>query len=167
MLAESGSDAPPVRARAQPSRGPVGCKCAVAHRDYLCQVYNEEAFRYLLAVERSRAAQLQRSFLLLLVSTRRPPFGAGRIAPDLAAGVFAALSLSIRDIDFIGWFREGRVAGAVLTQAQPATAEVSRHVGSRVSAALARRLPRDLAASLQLRVLQLRAPPDTHRHGEP
>jgi hypothetical protein len=38
-----------------------------------------------------------------------------RMDSDVAKAVIAALSRCLRDTDYIGWYREGRVVGAVLT----------------------------------------------------
>jgi hypothetical protein len=62
-------------------------------------------------------------------------------------------------VDFIGWFREERVAGAILTQgAQAPDPEVSRQIGQRITETLCGRVPADIAGRLQVRVLQLRPP---------
>lgn len=39
-----------------------------------------------------------------------------RIDADTAREIFSALGESVREADFIGWFRQHRVAGAVLIQ---------------------------------------------------
>ena len=54
----------------------------------LGHAHNEEAFRYLLTVERKRASRARRSVLLLLVNLRKQPGGSARIPRDVAGSVF-------------------------------------------------------------------------------
>ena len=122
------------------------------------QAYNEEAFRYFLAVERKRAASSRRSFLLLLISIKKRSGVSGPIRPVVATSIFSGLWLGVREVDFIGWFREGRIAGAVLTQgADPLAPEVSRRISQRLTETLRGRVPADVARRVQVRVLQLRS----------
>lgn len=121
------------------------------------QAYNEETFRYFLSVERKRAAQSHRSFLLVLVTLKKPRGTYDRISRIVAAGIFSGLALSVREVDFIGWFRQERVAAAVLTQG--ADAPASDGLGAivqRISETLSGHVPADVAQDLQVRVLQLR-----------
>lgn len=121
------------------------------------QAYNEEVFRYFLAMERKRAAHSRHSFLLLLVSVEKRSGVSGRIRPVVAAGIFSGLWLSVREVDFIGWFRDERVAGAVLTQgAHPLAPDVSRRISQRLTQTLCEHVPSDVARRLHVRVLQLR-----------
>jgi hypothetical protein len=75
------------------------------------QAYNEHAFRYFLGIERNRAERSQRSSLLVLVNLKRESELSPQIAPSVAAKIFAGLSLCVREVDFVGWHRENRVAG--------------------------------------------------------
>jgi hypothetical protein len=127
----------------------------VAPEGRLRQIYNEEAFRYLLAIERTRAERSCCSFLLVLVDLKNQRGMSGRITPAVAAKLLSGLSLSVRDGDFIGWFREGRVAGAVLTQGpDPPAPDVPRQLGQRITATLRERLPAPLTG--RVRVLHVR-----------
>ena len=123
------------------------------------QEYNEEVFRYFLTVERKRAARSRRSFLLLLVSVKNQPGVSGPIPPAVAASIFAGLWLGVREVDFIGWFREPCIAGAVLTQGDyPPAPDVSRRIGQRITETLCERVSSDVARRLHVRVLQMRPP---------
>ena len=123
------------------------------------RAYDEEAFRYLLEVERKRVARSQGSFLLLLVKLKNTGGLNGQINQVVAARIFTGLWLSLREADFVGWFRDERVAGAVLTQdAEPPVADVSRRIGERVIETLTAHLPWDLACRLHVRVLQFPSP---------
>jgi hypothetical protein len=118
------------------------------------QPYNEEAFRHFLGLERRRSERASRSFVLVLVSLRTSPGETTSIAPALAARLFAGLAECVREIDFVGWFRKERVAGAVLIQG-PATPgpEATRRIGDRVTAALTGRVSSRVARRLHVRVL--------------
>lgn len=124
------------------------------------EAYNEEAFRYFLALERKRAERFNRSFLLILVNLRKQPSMANlsnQIAPHIATDVFGALCVCVREVDFMGWYREERVVGAVLSYgAATPEGEASHRIGQRCVAALSERLPPRIAARMQVRVLQLR-----------
>ena len=66
------------------------------------------------------------------------------------------LSFCLRETDFFGWYRDGRVAGAVLTQhGEPDEDDLSELVRRRVGGELEKRLDPKLGRDLQLRVYQL------------
>ena len=74
------------------------------------QVYDAETFQFFLELDKKRAVRSGRSFLLLLVE--------GKEAESLSEGcdqLFEALRYSLRETDYLGWYRANRVAGAVLT----------------------------------------------------
>jgi len=119
------------------------------------QAYNETTFRHFLAIERRRAACSMRSALLILVTIRRTPNPA--ILPNgTAAAIFRGLGDSIREVDFVGWFRQGRVAGAVLAQStSTATDQASQLLADRVMRTLKQLLPADQSKLLSVRVIRL------------
>lgn len=122
------------------------------------EVYDEDAFRHFLAIERRRAERAGRSLLLLLVDIRPDSDGGGSIDAAGADALFSALATCVREIEVIGWYRTGRSAGAVLTQgADGPPPDVSRQIGERVAGVLRQRLPARLRARFDVRVLQLRA----------
>src|SRR5205823_7859534 len=90
--------------------------CGVALEGRLGHAYNEAGFRYFLEIERKRAARLGRPCVLLLVGLKGQPAPSARIDPMLATKLFSSLWLCLRETDVIGWYREDRVAGALLTQ---------------------------------------------------
>ena len=135
----------------------VRCSCGVAFEGRLGQAYNEAAFRYFLAIERKRAKRSRRTFLLLLVDVKRQRGMSSRIPPVVAARIFAGLWHCVREVDFVGWFREDRVAGAVLTQgADPPAPDVPLRISHRITGILSERVPAPVARRLHVRVLQLR-----------
>ena len=118
-------------------------------------VYNQEAFRYFLGHERKRSELSNRPFLLLLVDLQST-HQAGRIDSAIANKLFDGLAECLRDTDVIGWYHEGRVAGAVLTHVEDAAdVDVSEEIRGRVNGALGTVLPSNIAAGLQVRVYQL------------
>jgi hypothetical protein len=151
-----------MRAPNQPRRGSGGIReeldprgYALAHKRRLGHVYNEEAFQYFLEIERKRADHSGRPCLLLLADLKNQPGESALMSRPLASKLFAAMWLCLRETDFVGWYREDRVAGAVLTQgAELPDAEISQQVLERITRVLNERLPRDVAR-LQVWISQL------------
>jgi hypothetical protein len=124
------------------------------------QAYGEEAFRYFLDIERKRAARVAgRSFLLLLVRVRRHPTQpTPGISRELATTLLSTLSLSLRETDVVGWYREDHVAAAVLTQVADGTqADVSRLIRQRVIGSLGDTVDADVVGRLQLRFITVKS----------
>jgi len=131
------------------------CSCGVVLEGRLGLAYNEQAFRYFLSIERKRSERSGCPFLLLLVDLKEQSGVSVRIDPMVAPKLFSALWLCLRETDCIGWYREERVAGAVLTElGDRHPTEVSRLVGQRVSGVLGEGLPANVAPRLQVRVYQ-------------
>jgi hypothetical protein len=95
--------------------------------------------------------------LLLLVDMQQSQLN-GLIQSPVASKLFAGLSACLRDTDLVGWYHEGRVAGAVLTHIEDASStDVSGEIRGRVTSLLRATLPTAVAARLQVRVYQLPA----------
>ena len=132
------------------------CSCDLVPPGAPGHAYNEAAFRYLLAFEQKRARRLRTSFLLVLIRPKRNGAPAVRIEASVATTIFSCVSRCLRDGDFIGWYREGRVIGAVLAQgATPPTSDLAASIGQRFTATLAHALPGHVGMELHVRVLQL------------
>jgi hypothetical protein len=127
----------------------------VALEGRLGRAYNEEAFRYFLEIERKRAVRLGRPCLLLLVSLKGQPKPDARISPVLAAKLFSSLWVCLRETDVIGWYREDRVAGAVLTQLEAGPPQLDG-IRQRVTADLRERFRSDPALRFQVHVYHLK-----------
>jgi GGDEF domain-containing protein len=126
--------------------------------DPACGAYNEDAFRYFLEIERRRAEASGRPLLLLLVDLKKQSEPESVIPGDIADRLFSSLALCLRDTDFFGWYREGRVAGAVLTQhTETSETSVADVVAQRVSAALQNALPTEVSIRVQVRVYHVPA----------
>jgi hypothetical protein len=119
-------------------------------------IYTEQAFRHFLDVERVRAVRSGRTFFLLLVSLRRCPEQGTRFGSGAAASLLQGLGGCVREIDFIGWHRDGRVAGAVLAQGldEPGP-DAAKRIVERVTRVLSDHLTASVASRLRVRVVQL------------
>jgi len=121
---------------------------------HIGQAYNEAAFRYFLAVDRLRAERSRRLLILVLASLREAPGRSAQLTHNTAAVIFAGLAASVREVDFVGWFHEGRVAGAVLAQGVSA-ADQRAVISNRILASLRTSLPRDPSRTVHVRVIRL------------
>ena len=136
----------------------AGSECLMASEGRAFQAYNEHAFRYFLSLECTRAARSNRALTLVLSSVMSGSSVDGwRIDPVVAQKLFAGLWLSTREADFIGWYREGQVAGAVLTHCSTdVSAGLSRRIRARVASVLGAELSRGLRQDLRVHVCPLR-----------
>jgi hypothetical protein len=120
------------------------------------QAYNEQAFRYFLQIERGRAARAHRPLLLLLLELKRSEDPA-LIDPAVAAKLFDCLWHCLRETDVMGWYREDRVAGAVLTHVEGECGpEVLDIIRQRVGQMLSESLSTDVARQFRVRVYRCR-----------
>jgi hypothetical protein len=131
------------------------CLSGVALEGQVGQAYNEQAFRYLLAIERKRSERSGYPFLLLLIDLKKQEGASTRLDAMVANNLFSNLWLCLRETDFVGWYREEGVAGAVLIELRNRRpTEVSRLIGKRVRTRLYERLPSDVARRLRVRIYQ-------------
>jgi hypothetical protein len=134
--------------------GLESCSCGFALTGH-GEAYNEEAFHHLLSIERKRSEASTRPFLLLLVEFDKHLGVPVLVGHGVASRLFAALAEPLRDTDVIGWYREQRIAGAVLTDLGEAPQAIMPVIAQRVRASLQQDLPGNLAASVQVRLYQL------------
>jgi hypothetical protein len=120
-------------------------------------VYDEEAFDHFLQHERQRATMTDRACFLLLVGLRPQASRDGQgMSRSVSSGVFSGLESCVREVDVIGWYRQGRLAGAVLPQGPDASAPLAAaSVTARVTRALHQTLPSEVANQLRVRVVRL------------
>jgi lipopolysaccharide/colanic/teichoic acid biosynthesis glycosyltransferase len=78
------------------------------------RLLDEESFHRMIAVERKRTERSGKPFLLVLMDTG-DALPTARVRSMLTTAA-DALSLSIRDTDFIGWYKEGSVVGVMFTE---------------------------------------------------
>ena len=120
------------------------------------QAYNEQAFRYFLRIERGRAARARRPVLLLLLELKKSD-GPAHIDPALAAKLFDCLWQCLRETDVVGWYREDRVAGAVMTHVESeCRADVLAVIRQRLGEMLRASLSTEVARQFRVRVYQCR-----------
>jgi hypothetical protein len=116
-----------------------------------CPAYDEETFHYFLDLEQKRTAISNESFLLMLVDLNRRGETDRPIDSVTAAKLFSILSRCLRETDFAGWYSEGRIAGAVLTQdGRLAGDEQCSAVRLRVETELKKHLPSRLGRDLHV-----------------
>jgi len=129
--------------------------CRFAEEDLHSQTYNQEAFHYFLTLEEKRTEATGESFVLVLVDRDARARGGPRIDPTITAKLFRGLKGCFRETDFVGWYREWSVAGAVLTDLRnglPArTADV---IGHRVRHMLERQFPKRVTHELQVHIYE-------------
>jgi hypothetical protein len=122
----------------------------------LPSIYDEEAFRYFLEIERRRADRSGCPFLLMLINIRHGTQNTGAMDDRTAAQIFCAVSACLRNTDFVGWYRTGRTAGGVLTQdSERATDDSLDRISDRVRGALARTLSTSVLRRAQIRLYQV------------
>jgi hypothetical protein len=124
---------------------------------HVCHAYNEAAFRHFLAIERARAERSKRFLYLALVAILQSP---GRRRAQLSVSTSSALLLglgtSVREVDFVGWYREGQVAAAVLAQGPKAfDAKAAPVISGRIAAELKKHLSAADSNNLSVRVVRL------------
>jgi hypothetical protein len=128
------------------------------------EAQNEKAFQHLMSIEFKRSERSKRSFLLLLLDLEEPSGTNSDIPPQVAVTLFSGLARCLRETDFVGWYRQGRVIGVVLTQSRnvPGSA-VSHVVVQKVRQALLGSLPSDVFDRLKVRAY--RRPPSLMSRG--
>jgi hypothetical protein len=132
------------------------CSCDMAVKDRGVQAYNEEAFRYFLEIERKRSEGASRPLLLLLVDVKGDRGADSPIDGATATQLFSGLSACLRETDFVGWYREQRVVGAVLTQrASTQRSDMVSEISDRVFRRLSEHVSASLVNRIQLRVFHL------------
>lgn len=119
------------------------------------QAYNEAAFRHFLAIDRLRAERRQHSMLLVLASIRPTPGRCAHLTRSTAAAMFAGLAAGVREVDFLGWYWQGRVAGAGLAQAVDLSEQQAGCVGERILTAIRREVDDGRGPFVHVRVVRL------------
>ena len=96
-------------------------------------MHGKEALRYLLTSESKRSERSGHSFTILLIYSTDKHGLTVQMDRDVAKILVKALFCSLRETDYIGWYLEGRIVGAVLTVlAQDSAVEVSARIEQRL-----------------------------------
>lgn len=112
---------------------------------------DEEAFHYFLEIEQKRSQMSNRPFLLMLID-----WNDAFIDNMRADKMLRRLTRSLRETDFVGWYREGRVIGAVLAQNADCMVEgAAEAVRVRVDRELQREIQRPSGSGFTIRMYQL------------
>ena len=119
------------------------------------RAYNEAAFLHFLAVDRRRAQRGMRSLLLVLVTVRQSHDRTPKLTDRTAAALFAGLGTCIRETDFVGWYKEDRIAAAVLPLCGNEPDDVRQRTADRVLQALRQRLSAAQSRNVRVRVVRL------------
>jgi hypothetical protein len=135
-----------------PGSSPAYCSFG---RGRIDRAYNEVAFRHFLTVDRRRAERSTRSLLLILVTVRHSPGASAKLSDATAVAIFSGLGTCVREVDFVGWYREGHMPAAVLAQGVSARGEVPYWIAERVLASLRARLSSGESSNLHVRVVRL------------
>lgn len=131
------------------------CSCGVAPEGRVDGAFNEEMFHHFLAIETKRSERSNTPFLLLLLDLKQDSGTDTDIDSTVAARLFSGLSQCLRETDFVGWYIEGQVVGAVLTEFEGASGtEFAQVVRQRLRAVLRAGVASDPFHRLQLRVSQ-------------
>jgi hypothetical protein len=109
-------------------------------------ICHEQAFQYLVEIERRRSEDAQRPFLLMLLECDDRELGR----------LFPIVCNCVRETDFVGWYRQGAVVGATLTQdGRRGNPDASAIVRNRIVKALQDGLPSALASQVRLRLYEV------------
>lgn len=122
-------------------------------------IYNEPAFRYFLARERRRAARANAQLVLVLIVARKP---ADRKAGLVGCSrkVFAALVACVREVDFVGWYRD-QVAAAALLSVGYGPSAIRNTLQARLDRMLLENMSMDERSRLRVRIVVLARNPRT------
>jgi hypothetical protein len=124
------------------------------HASWRVKAYDERIFRHFLLAERQRAVHSGSEGLLVLIQLKHSSGAGSNLSPMVAVRIFLALADCVRDVDVIGWHRQGRIAGAVMPQGPATPGNAAHRVEQRVWQGLRDRLP-SRHTELQVRVLAL------------
>ena len=117
------------------------------------QAYNEDAFQYLLTNECRRSERSGHSFKVLLAYLTMPDGTTAHMDDNVARKLLAGLSRSLRETDYVGWYRDGMIVGGVLTAlGHDPMAESSVHVEQRFVQVLQEMFSRQEISRVQFRV---------------
>jgi hypothetical protein len=136
--------------------------CGFAVRDAAGEAYNEAAFHYFLGVEHRRAQVAGRPMLMLFLELEHQRGRTPRMKSRTARQLFSVLLRALRETDFVGWYRDGEVIGAVLTQhADPSPVDLASVVRGRLTRSFAHELASDDVQRLRLRIYAVSPEADT------
>jgi hypothetical protein len=123
----------------------------------LVHVYGEPAFHYFLDIERARFIRSARPCVLLRVDMKDRHGIPARLSQTVSERLFLAIAKSVRETDFMGWYEDERVAGAVLTEITEERQDESvRRTVDRIRRRFEAHLPVAVSSRLEIRVNTIR-----------
>lgn len=118
-------------------------------------MYNDEAFRYLLASESKRSVRSGYSFNIVLIYSIDKHGLIQHMDCDVIDTVVGALLRTVRETDYIGWYLERRIVGAVLTVlGQDSEVEVSARIQQRFMEIIQTEVSAEKSGRWQIRICQ-------------
>jgi hypothetical protein len=118
-------------------------------------MYNEEAFRFLLASESRRSVRSGHFFKILLVYSIDKRGLVVHMDRGVVDTVVEALFRTVRETDYIGWYLDGRIVGGVLTVlGQDSEVEVSTRIQQRLREIFRAEVSAEKNGRLQIRICQ-------------
>jgi hypothetical protein len=127
-----------------------------APEDRTGRSYDEASFKFFLMLERKRSERAGRPILLLLVNLDERTTSEGRFEPKMASELFHALGSSLRETDLLGWYREGHVVGALLSdQTLVGAIDIERVICDRVRRAISENTKRDVTPRIRVHICQV------------
>lgn len=118
-------------------------------------MYSEQAFQYLLASESKRSERSGYFFNILLIYSTDKQGLIVQMDRDMADTAVMALFRTLRETDHIGWYREGRIVGGVLTVlGQDSAVEVTVRLQQRLMETLGVDVSVEKNSRLQIRICQ-------------
>ena len=125
-------------------------------RDVL-HVYGEPAFHYFLDIERARSIRSARPCVLLRIDLKDRQGVPTQMSRATGERLFLALAQSVRETDFVGWYEDQRVAGAVLTEvAEERQNDSIRRTLDRIRRRFETNFPVAMSSRLDIRVNTIR-----------
>jgi len=124
----------------------------VQDRCYL-RPHSEDGFRYLLDNEFKRSERSGRSFQILLAYLTAPNGSLEKMGNNVASRLLLALSRSLRETDYIGWYRDGHIVGGVLTAlGDSPTTRIVHQIEQRLTQALEDVILVEMVSRLRVRI---------------
>jgi hypothetical protein len=118
-------------------------------------VCHEDAFRYLLQAEAKRSQRSGQGYHILLIYRSEAQGSITPMHAYVAAVVLDALAQSLRETDYIGWYREDHIIGGVLTVVgQDSIADVVKRVQQHLKDTLCAKLGSEESRCFDLRLCQ-------------
>ncbi len=116
-------------------------------------VYAQEAFRHLLESESKRSELSDRFYQIILVYCTDAQDRIVQMDSTVARTVMSALSRSLRETDYTGWYHDEHIVGAVLTVlSEESMMQVAGHVQKRLGEILQSELGIEERRRLQIQV---------------